>query len=327
MKACILDYQSLRPEDLDLSRLMQLSLNAGSEHATKIEWQLYDTTQAEQTLARIQGQEIILTNKVVINAEHLAANPQLKLIIILATGTNNVDLDAAKAQGVAVANIVAYSTESVVQQTFAMLLALATELPAYDKAVRAGRWSQSDFFGLHDFQSNEIAGKTLGIIGYGAIGQRVKTVAEAFAMKVIVAESLSGAQHSDRVSLERLYREADVISIHSPLTAQSTNLIDAKALVKMKPSAILLNLGRGGIVNETDLLSALQQGVIKAAALDVLSQEPPQAEHPLIQANLANLIIMPHTAWASRQARQQLLDQVVDILQSLTTDKLKNRVV
>ena len=319
MKACILDYQSLCPEDLNLQALWACTVN---EEAIK--WNLYNSTPADATAERIKGQHIILSNKVVIDAKMLRDNPQIRCIIILATGTNNVDLDAAKALGIAVCNIVAYSTESVVQQTFAMMLALKTQLLPFTQAVKQGKWCESQFFGLLDYQINEVAGTTLGIIGFGSIGQRVKIVAEAFGMKVLVAESLSGMAASDRVSLAYVYEHADIISIHSPLTPESTNLVTQAAFEKMKPSTILLNLGRGGIVNEIDLANALKQGLIAAAATDVLSQEPPSPDHVLLDDSIPNLMVMPHTAWASRQARQQLLDQVVAILQSLSQNTALN---
>ena len=323
MHATILDYQSLCPDDLALDALFDCQIGG-----QRINWTCYDSTQPEQTAARVSKQDIILTNKVVIDADLLAANTQLKLIIILATGTNNVDLTAARAMGIAVANIIAYSTESVVQQTFAMLLSLKSQLPAYTAAVSQGKWSRSDFFGLLDYQINEVAGETLAIIGYGTIGRRVKQVAEALGMQVIIAESLSGeADHSNkRVPLDQIYRQADVISIHSPLSDQSKNLIDARAFALMKSSAIILNLGRGGIVNESDLISALKQGDIAAAATDVLSQEPPAANHPMLADDIPNLMITPHTAWASRQARQQLIEQVIEILQSLANPTIVNQV-
>lgn len=311
MKACILDYASLAASDLKLDELWELP----------IQWQLYDSTASDQTAERIADCEIVLSNKVVLDKSLLQANPQIKLVIILATGTNNVDLLAAKELGISVCNIANYSTESVVQQTFAMMLALQTHLLQYQQSVVQGQWAKSQFFGLLDFPIHEISGKTLGIIGYGAIGQRVAEVAKAFGMHVLVAQSLSGEAKADRVSLEQLLAQSDVLSIHCPLTQESNNLIGKAQLDLMKPTALLLNLGRGGIVNEQDLLNALQQGVIKAAALDVLAQEPPELDNPLISAQLPNLLITPHTAWASVQARQTLLDQVQTILHSFKQNK------
>ncbi len=324
LKACILDYQSLCPEDLSMDQLFSTPALGQQIH-----WALYETTQAEQTAERIQACELILTNKVIIDEALMKANPQIKCIMILATGTNNVDLEAAKQLGIAVCNIVAYSTESVVQQTFAMMLALKTQLIPFDQSVKDGQWCKSQFFGLLDFQINEIANTTLGIIGYGSIGRRVEVVAKAFGMNVIIAESLSGQKDAlnQRTALDELLAKSDVVSIHSPLTPESHNLIDADALTLMKPGAILLNMGRGGIVNEQALAAALKSAAIAGAASDVLSQEPPLADHVLLDENIPNLIITPHTAWASRQARQTLVNQLVTILQSLGTSSIVNRVV
>ena len=315
-KACILDFSSLAASDLDLTALKALP----------IDWTFYDSSQASQTAERIADCEIVLTNKVVLDKALLTANLHIKLIIILATGTNNVDLLEAKQLGIPVCNIVAYSTESVVQQTFAMMLSLRTHQQAYDHAVKQGDWCNSQFFGLLDFPISEVFGKTLAIIGFGAIGQRVKTVAEALGMKVLVAESLSGAKAEGRTALETLYKEADVVSIHSPLTPESTNLITKEVFSMMKPSAILLNMGRGGIVNEQDLAQALIHGEIQAAAVDVLSEEPPKKDHPLLNSDIPNLLLAPHTAWARVEARQELINQVVNILQSFPSGGYINQV-
>lgn len=319
LNAVILDYQSLAPEDLEMDTLWSVP---------NIQWAKYDATAAADTAERMTGADIVLTNKVVLDKSLLEKNKQLKLIIILATGTNNVDMMTAKALGIRVCNIVAYSTESVVQHTFSTLLALQSRLLDYDSAVKKGDWSKSVFFGLLDYPIQEIAGKTLGIIGFGAIGRRVKAVAEAFGMNVIVAESLvphdkkspaSGASSEGRTTLPTLYRQADVISIHSPLSPYSENLVDETAFAHMKKTAVLINVGRGGIVNEKALASALKSGQIKAAATDVLTQEPPAADHVLLDASIPNLIITPHTAWASQEARQALVGQVFDILSAFVT--------
>ena len=318
LQATILDYQSLAPKELDMDILWRLPIS----------WELHGHTNACNTAARVAGKEVVLSNKVVLDAALLEANPQLKLIIIMATGTNNVDLVAAKRLGIAVCNIVAYSTESVVQHTFACLLALHTRLVDYDKAVREGAWSQSHFFGLLSFPIAEVAGKTLGIIGYGAIGQRVKQVAEALGMQVLIAQSIvpDAPEQAGRVSLSALYQQADVISIHSPLSAYSLNLVDEAAFALMKPNAMLLNMGRGGIVNEQALAQALKSGRIAAAATDVLTQEPPLATHLLLDASIPNLLITPHTAWASQPARQALVVQMVQILSGFARGEWVNRV-
>lgn len=317
MKAVILDYQSLAPADLQLDALWNLPL----------QWTLHDYTSADETAERIDGMDIILTNKVVLDAALLQANPQIKLVIILATGTNNVDLQAATALGIPVSNIVAYSTESVVQHTFACLLNLLNRIREYDQAARQGYWSHSRTFTLLDFQIQELHGKTLGIVGYGAIGKRVKHVAEAFGMQVLIAESLlAGSDNNGRTALPLVLSQSDVLSIHAPLSPLSHKLIDAAALQQMKKTAIVLNMGRGGIVDEQALLTALQQGTIAAAATDVLVQEPPDVNHPLLQYTKPNLLVTPHVAWASQQARQQLLDQVVAIISGFQAGQRINAV-
>ena len=319
-RAVFLDYQSLAPADLSLQKLWDMP---------EIQWQCFDTSTADQTAERIKNAHIVLSNKVVLDASLLKQNPQIKLIIILATGTNNVDLDAAKSLGISVCNIVAYSTESVVQHTFAMMLALQSRLLDYDQAVKKGDWSKSPFFALLDYPIDEIAGKTLGIIGFGAIGKRIKKVAEAFNMQVIVSESLVPQVVNDgsRIPLSQLYQQADIISIHCPLSEYSLNLIDENALALMKKSAVLINVGRGGIVNEKALAHALKSQTLKAAAIDVLATEPPSEDHILLK-NIPNLIITPHTAWASRQARQALVGQLSDICHSfISNNELPNRIV
>lgn len=316
LKAVILDYQTLAPDDLSPEPLWQLPL----------EWHCHDHTDAVQTAARIAGMDIVLTNKVVLDKSLLQANPQLRLVIVLATGTNNVDLEAARELGIPVCNIVNYSTESVVQHTFACLLNLAGHMRDYDNAVRDGGWSKSPMFTVLDFPVREVAGKTLGIIGYGAIGKRVAEVARAFGMQVKIAQSLvPGVEKPGRTPLAELLATADVLSIHCPLSDYSRNLIDAGALAAMKSGAILLNMARGGIVQEEALVQALADGRIAAAATDVLSQEPPPADHALLQP-LPNLLVTPHIGWASREARQQLVSQVVDIINGFDRGQLINRV-
>lgn len=317
LKAVILDYQSLAPQDLDWTAI----------HALPIEWTFYDTSTAQQALERVQGMDLVLSNKVVLDKALLQANPQIKLIIVLATGTNNVDLHAAKQLGVAVSNIVAYSTESVVQHTFACLLQLTNYLTTYSHAAVNGLWSQSQSFTYLAQPIHELHGKTIGIIGYGAIGQRVAQIAQAFGMRVVIAQSLRGQVDQNRLPLTEVLQQSDVISIHTPLTEQTQNLIDAEQFALMKPNAILLNMARGGIVNEQALLNALQNKIIAAAATDVLSQEPPQADHPLLHYQGENLLITPHIAWASQEARQDLLRQVVAIIEAFQQGQCLNSVI
>ncbi|MCC5942564.1 MAG: D-2-hydroxyacid dehydrogenase [Balneolaceae bacterium] len=318
MKAVILDYKSLSPHDLSTEQLFSFPF----------EWITYDTTKPGETSERIAGADVILTNKVVLDRDLLSQNPKIRLIVILATGTNNVDSIAAKELGIPVCNVVDYSTESVAQHTIACLLMLQRRLRDYDISVRNSSWAESPFFCLLDFTIEDLAGKTVGIIGYGAIGKRVHELAEAFRMNVIISESVvpgRSPQHG-RVPLDELLSVSDVVSIHSPLSTHTENLINSEKLALMKSNSILINMGRGGIVNEDDLLTALLSETIQAAAIDVLSVEPPEKNHPLIVNQPRNLLITPHVAWASRQARQRLVDQVVSVLESFRTGNLKNRV-
>lgn len=317
MKAVFLDYLSLAPEDLDWSAL----------HALSIEWVKYDYTRDEQAAERTQGMDIVLSNKVMISREVLEQNPQLKQVIALATGTNNVDLQAAAELGVPVSNIVSYSTESVVQHTFACLLQLENHIAQYRQTSVDGTWSSSKTFTVLDMTFQELAGKTLGVIGYGAIGKRVAEVAKAFGMQILIAESpLKTGPQVGRVPLQQLLAESDVVAVHAPLSPLTDNLIDSEQLNMMKPTAVLLNMGRGGIVNEAALFDALKNKTIRAAALDVLTQEPPPQDHVLIKEPLDNLLITPHIAWASQQARQELLRQVHAILIGLQEGVAVNQV-
>lgn len=317
MKAVILDYQSLAPSDLDQTALWALPFD----------WTVHEYSTAAQAEQRVQGMDIVLSNKVVLDKKLLQANPQIKLIIVLATGTNNVDLAAAQQLGIQVSNIVAYSTESVVQHTFACLLHLQNRLQAYATAVKQGLWSDSQSFTFLDYPIQELSGKTLGIIGYGAIGKRVQHVAEAFGMHVLISQSVvPGKLQAGRTAFSEVLAQSDVLSLHAPLSPYTQNLIDDKALASMKKSAIVLNMARGGIVNEEALLAALEQGIIAAAATDVLSQEPPPVNHPLLRYAQTNLLITPHIAWASQQARQVLLQQVEAILQGFLNGQPINQV-
>lgn len=317
MKAVFLDYLSLAPEDLNWQALESLP----------IEWFTYDYTTDAEAAERVKGMDIVLSNKVVITRQVMEENPQLKQVIVLATGTNNIDLDAAKELGVPVSNIVSYSTESVVQHTFACLLQLENHIAEYQQTSIDGTWSASPTFTVLDKSFQELAGRTMGIIGYGAIGRRVAEIAKVFGMRVIVAESrVQQGEQEGRVALTSLLQESDVVSIHAPLSPLTDNLIDTTELQQMKPSAVLLNMGRGGIVNEQALYRALESKTIRAAALDVLTQEPPATDHVFIQQPLDNLLITPHIAWASQQARQELLDQVYAILQGMLDGRAVNRV-
>jgi glycerate dehydrogenase len=267
----------------------------------------------------------VICNKVKLDRQTLLQHPQLKLICIAATGSNNIDLKSAQELNIAVTNVLAYATPSVVQHVFALLLSLTTRLTEIRSAIVSGEWSRSPHFSLLHYPVHELAGKKIGIIGYGELGQAVARVAECFGMQVLVAQRDAQGTRKDRLPLHSLLSAVDVLSIHCPLTAETNNLIDEPELNLMKPTALLINTARGGIVNETALLRALQTKKIAGAALDVLSIEPPPVNHILLQNQLPNLIITPHVAWASREARQRCLSEIALNIAAFKRGVLRNR--
>lgn len=274
----------------------------------------YERTLPGEVAERIAEAEIIITNKVFIGRQEMEAAPHLRLICIAATGTNNVDLEEAERRQIAVRNVAGYSTESVVQTTFAHLLSLMGRLPYYDRYVKQGDYSRSGLFTHHGRSFGELAGKRMGIVGLGTIGRRVAEVAEAFGMEVVYYAT-SGRPHDDHfqaVSFDELLTLSDVISIHAPLNERTRNLFDRTALDRMKPSAILLNAGRGGIVDEAALAEALNKKSLLGAGLDVYQGEPLDAASPLLAIdNPESLSLTPHTAWASIEARERLVAGIV----------------
>lgn len=300
MKAVFLDYESLDKNDLDFSQL-----EAGFDELT-----LFPTTTPAQLLERVQEAEVIISNKVVVDAATLQQCPQLKLILISATGTNNIDLVQARKQGIVVCNCQGYGTAAVAQHTLSLMLALATSLLKYDRAVKQGEWNKASQFCLLDFPIIELSGKTLGIVGYGELGQAVAKLAEAFGMKVLVASLPNRPGDASRVPFSELLPQVDFLTLHCPLTDDTRDLIDAQAFDAMKPSAFLINCARGGIVNEAALADALRQGEIAGAATDVLTVEPPKQGNVLLADDIPNLIITPHSAWGSVDARQRIVQQM-----------------
>ncbi|MFZ3185845.1 MAG: 2-hydroxyacid dehydrogenase [Pseudomonas sp.] len=301
-RAVFLDQASLDLGDLDLSPLQ----------ATFDELQLHEQSRPEQVLERLHGASVAIINKVVLDAATLAACPQLKLILVAATGTNNVDLAAARALGICVSNCQAYGTQAVAQHTLMLLLALAGSLPDYQRAVAAGRWQQAAQFCLLDFPIIELEGKTLGLLGHGELGSAVSRLAQAFGMRVLLGQLPGRPVRADRLPLAELLPQVDALSLHCPLTEQTRNLIGAAQLAAMKPSALLLNTARGGLVDELALAAALRAGRLGGAAFDVLSVEPPSAGNPLLAADIPRLIVTPHCAWGSREARQRIVLQLAE---------------
>ena len=287
----------------------------------------YGTTEAHETLERIRGADIIITNKVVISAEHIAANPHLKLIALAATGVNNVDVEAAKQNGTAVCNIRAYGNESVAEHAFMMMITLMRNLPAYQRDVAAGLWENSPFFCHLGAPMRDLNGKTLAIFGRGNIGKTLATYAQAFKMNVVFAEHKNAQSVRDGyVSFDEAIRSADVVSLNCPLTPQTANMIGEAELQQMKSGAILINCGRGGLVDEAALVAALKYGQIGGAGFDVLTQEPPRDGNPLLKARLPNLIVTPHIAWASQEAANRLFDILLDNINRFVAGNPQNLV-
>ena len=316
MKGILLDRGSLDAGDLDLS-----TLEACFSH-----WRSYPETHPEELAGRLAGAEVVISNKVRLDGTRLRQARQLRLICIAATGTNNVDLEAARELGIAVCNVLAYATPSVVEHVFTQLLALVRHSREYDARMRRQDWPRAAHFCLLEPTIHELAGKTLGIVGYGELGQGVARVAEAFGMEILLAQRPGGAPQAGRIPLMELLPRVDVLSLHCPLTEQTRNLIGQAQLAAMKPGAILINTARGGMVDETALLQALEGGRLGGAALDVLGEEPPRSGNPLLEAGLPNLIVTPHIAWASVEARQRLVAELVANIRAFQRGDARNRV-
>ncbi len=316
MNIVVLDGYAANPGDLSWNELKALG-----------ECTIYDRTTPSEVLERAAGAEILLTNKVVLNAETIAALPELKYIGVLATGYNIVDTAAAKERGIIVANIPAYSTASVAQMVFAHILNIAQQVQHYTDEVRKGRWSSNPDFCFWDTPLIELRSKKIGIVGLGNTGFNTARIAIGFGMEVHAFTSKSPFQlppEIKKMDLDELFSTCDIISLHCPLTDSTRELINAARLKQMKPTAILINTGRGPLINEQDLADALNNGTILAAGLDVLSQEPPRADNPLLTAR--NCYITPHIAWASTAARERLMQIMLDNVKAYLDGKPINNV-
>lgn len=289
-------------------------------------WQDHDATRPDEVVARLAGATVAVTNKVPLRAEALARLPDLKFVAVAATGTDNVDLDACRARGIAVANIRDYSRGSVPEHCFTLMLALRRNLRAYAADVEAGQWERSSRFCLLDHPIGDLAGSRLGIVGYGALGRRVAQIGRAFGMAICAASrSPVDDPGVEQLALDDLLRTADVVSLHLPLSAQTRHLIGARELALMRPGALLINTARGGLVDEAALAEALRAGRI-GAGFDVLSQEPPAPDNPLLALRLPNFILTPHIAWASAGAMQTLADMLVDNIEAWEAGTPRNLV-
>lgn len=297
----VLDGYTLVADDLNWQDLQALGMVS-----------VYDRSSDDEIVSRSQNADAVLINKVAISAETINQLPRLRYIGVTATGTNIVDVPAAKARDIVVTNVPGYATPSVAQTVFAHLLNLAQRVEFHAEAVRRGRWSSSPDFCFWETPQIEIAGLTMGIVGFGTIGREVARIALAFGMKVLATSRSNSARSDDvtMVDLDTLFSTADVVSLHCPLTPQTTAIVNRMRLDMMKRSAFLINTGRGPLIDEPALVEALTAGRIAGAGLDVLSQEPPPADHPLLKA--PNCFITPHFAWATRAARERLMHEAVE---------------
>ena len=316
MKIVVLDGYALNPGDLSWTGMEALG-----------ELTVYERTSPSEVLERSAGAEVLITNKTVITAEHMVALPQLKYIGVLATGYNVVDIDKARNRGIVVTNIPAYSTASVAQMVFAHVLNITQRVGYYATENANGRWTNSVDFCYWDTDLVELDGKKMGIVGLGNIGRATARIAQAFGMEVLVVTSKEQSalpEGMKKVTLDELFAQSDVVSLHCPLTPDTKEMVNAARLQTMKPSAILINTGRGPLVNEQDLADALNEGRIAAAGLDVLSVEPSVTGNPLLCAR--NCFITPHIAWATKEARIRLMDIAVNNLKSYQEGIIINNV-
>ncbi len=316
MRAVFLDFGTVSNGDLDTALLERVVSGLT----------IHQQTSNAQVAGRVAGFEVVFANKAVIDRATIAANPQLKLIALTATGVDNVNLAAARESGVAVCNLLDYCTHSVVQHVFAMLLALTHRLHDYGQLLRAGGWQQAEQFSTFPYAIRELHGRVFGIVGHGTLGRAVGRAAAAFGMRVEIANRPGGPRLDGRVDLDELLPRADVLSLHCPLTDATRGLIGAARLACMKPDAVLINTARGALVDTAALAVALKAGRLGGAGIDVLEREPPPPGHPLLDPSIPNLILTPHVAWAAREARQRCLDELALNVTAFAEGSRRNRV-
>ena len=320
MNAAFLDFDTLGPGDINSTSLTRVLPDI----------RFYPTTGADELADRIRDCEVVILNKVRLDQRTIEEAPALRLICLAATGTDNVDLACAEARGIAVCNIRAYCTSSVVQHVFALLLSLLRHLDEYHTLTQVGAWRTAPQFCLLDYPIWDLDGKVMGIVGLGALGGGVASVAESFGMRVQVAQRAGAAptkSERSRLPLMQLLREADVVSLHCPLTPETQDLIGETELRAMKSTALLINTARGGLIDSQALATALRQGWIGGAGIDVLREEPPVNDDPLLDPSLPNLLLTPHIAWASREARQRALDEIAANIENFFAGGTRGRVV
>lgn len=315
MNIVILDGFTANPGDLEWERLEKIG-----------KLTVYDRTPAEQVVERCKDAEIVFTNKTPLTKQDMEVLEKLKYIGVLATGYNVVDIKYATQKGIAVCNVPSYSTMSVAQNVFALILDVTNSVAHYTREVKEGKWSESKDFCFTDTDLIELDGKQIGIVGYGAIGRQVGKIAAAFGMTVACHTSKSSSEIAPaiKMDLDTLFSTSDIITLHCPLTEGTEKIVNKERLEMMKPSAILINTGRGPLLDEKAVAQALKEGTIAAAGVDVLSQEPPEKENPLLQA--PNIRITPHISWATKEARERLLDISVNNLEAFLAGKPQNLV-
>jgi len=317
MNGVFLDEGSLNIGDIDLAPILNTPLN----------WQIFPATLPAEVEGRLQNVQVAITNKVILNESVLARTPDLRLICVAATGTNNVDLDAAAQRGISVCNVRDYASATVAEHVFALILMLARNLRAYQQAVHAGAWQRSPHFCVLGEPITELRGKTLGIVGYGSIGHNVAAIAKAFGMNVLVATRPGGETAAGRIVLNDLLPRVDVLTLHCPLADNTRGMIGEKELSRMQKHAILINTARGGIVDEAALVRCVREGRLGGAGIDVVATEPPPGDNPLLMFDSPRLIVTPHIAWASLEARQRLIDELALNVVSFLQGEARNRIV
>ncbi|HET7587748.1 MAG TPA: D-2-hydroxyacid dehydrogenase [Gammaproteobacteria bacterium] len=317
MRGALLDFDTLDCGDLDLARL-----NAELDGL-----EVHGLTEPGVVAARLADADVAMTNKVRFDAASIERLDRVRLICLAATGSDNVDLAAAKRRGIAVANVRGYCTAAIVQHVFALTLHLTQRLEEYRRLIASGAWQRSGRINLLDFPARELVGRTLGIVGYGTLGQAVAAVGGAFGMQVVIAERRGAEPRPGRATFEDVLAGADILSLHCPLTDATRGLIGKAELARMKPDAILINTARGAVVDTAALAEALAAGRLGGAGIDVLPQEPPGQDEPLLRLDLPNLVITPHVAWAAREARQRAIDEMAANIRAFRAGEGRNRLV
>jgi len=316
LKTVFLDYDTVSNGDLDLDALREASGNLV----------LYDSGEA-QSAARIHDADVVLLNKLELTRELLSGAPRLKLVALAATGTNNVDLNAARELGIAVCNVRAYCTASVVQHVWGLILSLTQHVDQFSRLSKDGTWARDEAKAVLSHTIRELHGRIFGVVGWGELGRGTARIAEAFGMRVVIANRPGAPPEGGRVPLDELLTSADIVSLHCPLTDATRGLIGVRELNLMKPDALLINTARGALIDGAALAAALKAGRLGGAGIDVLPEEPPQSGEPLLDSQIPNLLLTPHIAWAAREARQRCIDEMAANIRDFRSGGRRGRVV